>query len=285
MTAGQTATITVTRTGGSDGTVTVAYTTQHDTAVAGADYTTASGTLTFGPGVTSQTFTVATLVDPGVSGHVSLDVVLGGTTGGASLDTSDVLSLSITGSSPTPTTPAPTPTTPWPTPTTPWPTPTTPWPTPTTPWPTPTPITPTPTPASPASIPTQSVVVGEQPLFERRLNKKGKPTGKAVLTGFTLDLGEALSASAANSANYQVATVMPRKVRGKKVTTLRPFANFTVSYLASSDAVQITLGSRQTFPSGGQITILAGLTTASGAALTGPAVFTIASGGKSIVAS
>jgi hypothetical protein len=53
-----------------------------------------------------------------------------------------------------------------------------------------------------------AVVIGEQPLFERKLNKKGKPTGKAVLSGFTLDFGVALnSAAAANSSNYQVDTI------------------------------------------------------------------------------
>ena len=45
------------------------------------------------------------------------------------------------------------------------------------------------------------------------------------------------------------------------------------------------LGSKQTFPTGGQITILGGLTTASGATLAGPAVFTIAKGGTRVVPS
>ncbi len=127
------------------------------------------------------------------------------------------------------------------------------------------------------------MVVGEQPLFQRKLNKKGKPTGKAVLTGFTLDFGVALdAAAAANAANYQVDTVTTKKIKGKKETILHPITNFAVSYLAASDAVQLTLGSKQTFPTGGQITVLGGLTTASGGALTGPAVFTIAKGGKSV---
>ena len=63
----------------------------------------------------------------------------------------------------------------------------------------------------------------------------------------------------------------------------KPIANFVVSYLAASDAVQLTFGTRQTFPTGGQITILGGPTIASDGTLTGPAVFTIAKGGKSAV--
>ena len=59
---------TVDRFGGSDGTVTVAYTTQDASAVAGTDYTATSGTLTFAPGVTSQTLSIPTLVDPNASG-------------------------------------------------------------------------------------------------------------------------------------------------------------------------------------------------------------------------
>src|SRR5437870_2767511 len=43
-------TITVTRTNGSDGTVTVDYFTSDDTAKAGSDYVASMGTLTFGPG-------------------------------------------------------------------------------------------------------------------------------------------------------------------------------------------------------------------------------------------
>lgn len=56
------ATVTVTRTGGSDGRVTVNYATSNGTAETG-DYTPASGTLTFEDGETSKTFPVSTLQD------------------------------------------------------------------------------------------------------------------------------------------------------------------------------------------------------------------------------
>jgi hypothetical protein len=136
----------------------------------------------------------------------------------------------------------------------------------------------------PTTTPTQAVVIGEQPLFQRMLNKKGKPTGKAVLTGFTLNFGVALNAVAAETAaNYQLDTVTTKKVKKKVETTLHPVANIVVSYIAASDAVQLTFRSKQAFPMGGRITVLPGITTASGATLTGPAVFTIANGGTRVV--
>src|SRR5262245_28788933 len=55
--------ITVSRVNGSAGTVTVDFFTQDGTARADLDYVPTNGTLTFGPGVTSQSFTVAVLND------------------------------------------------------------------------------------------------------------------------------------------------------------------------------------------------------------------------------
>src|SRR5207302_5853467 len=55
--------IIVTRTGGSTGTVTVRFATSNGTARAGVNYTTVSGTLSFGPGVISQVFNVPIIDD------------------------------------------------------------------------------------------------------------------------------------------------------------------------------------------------------------------------------
>jgi Bacterial Ig-like domain (group 3) len=61
-------------------------------------------------------------------------------------------------------------------------------------------------------IPTQSIVISEEPLFDRKLNNRHKPTGKAVLSGFTFDFGVPLNATAAaNAANYQLDTVTTKK--------------------------------------------------------------------------
>ena len=94
--AGNTATITVDRFGGSDGTVSVTYTTQDSSALAGTDYTATSGTLTFGPGVISQTLSIPTLVDTRASGNLSLDLVLQTPAGGATLGLTDLAALTIT---------------------------------------------------------------------------------------------------------------------------------------------------------------------------------------------
>jgi len=136
---------------------------------------------------------------------------------------------------------------------------------------------------TPAPTPTLTVVIGEQPLLERKLNKKGKPTGKAVLSGFTVDFGVPLNAAdASNAANYELDTVTTKHVKKKTETILHPIKKFTVSYVAASDAVEVKLGATETFPTGGQLTVLGGLTTAAGGTLTGPAVFTISKGGKRI---
>ena len=85
---GGSATITVTRVGGTDGTAFVSYSTTSGTAVAGTDYTPTTGTLTFAPGQTSQTFTVP-VRDDGVfqSFNKTFTVALSNVSGGPSLGT------------------------------------------------------------------------------------------------------------------------------------------------------------------------------------------------------
>jgi ELWxxDGT repeat protein len=91
-----TATITVARSGGSDGTVTVHYATSDGTATAGTDYTPASGTLTFNPGEISKTFTVGILDDGGITeSDSSLNLTLSQVTGGATLGTPATATLTI----------------------------------------------------------------------------------------------------------------------------------------------------------------------------------------------
>lgn len=79
------AVITVTRTNGSTGLVTVQYSTTNGTATAGAHYRTSSGRLTFGPGETNKTFTVPIIDETAVQGDHTVILKLFTPTGGASL--------------------------------------------------------------------------------------------------------------------------------------------------------------------------------------------------------
>jgi hypothetical protein len=70
------ATITVTLSAASSVTATVDYATSDNTAIAGSDYTTASGTLTFTPGITELTFTVLITDDGSIEGNETLTLTL-----------------------------------------------------------------------------------------------------------------------------------------------------------------------------------------------------------------
>jgi hypothetical protein len=81
---GGSATITVTRTGGSNGAVGVRYDTGNGTASAGSDYTTASSTLSWADGDTSsKTFSVPIIDDSIYEGNETVNLTLSSPTGGA----------------------------------------------------------------------------------------------------------------------------------------------------------------------------------------------------------
>ncbi|MBI2391069.1 MAG: hypothetical protein HYV09_15865 [Deltaproteobacteria bacterium] len=80
-----TATFTVTLSASMPGTVTVNYATSNGTAIAGSDYTAATGTLTFAPGTTSQTVTVTVTGDTLDENNEFFWVNLSGATGGATI--------------------------------------------------------------------------------------------------------------------------------------------------------------------------------------------------------
>ena len=87
--------ITVLRGGPTTGTVTVDYKTTNGSATAGSDYTTAAGTLTFGPGVTSRTFAVPVLADTVAEGSETVNLVLENPVG-ATLGSPSAATLTIT---------------------------------------------------------------------------------------------------------------------------------------------------------------------------------------------
>jgi hypothetical protein len=88
-------TITVLRSGGSAGAVTVQYATRDGTAQAPSDYAAASGVLNFAEGEVSKTFTLSLQNDGAIEGKETLSLVLSGPTGGASLGTPSTASLHL----------------------------------------------------------------------------------------------------------------------------------------------------------------------------------------------
>lgn len=88
---GTNALVTVVRTGGSAGSVSVAYTTADGSATNGSDYKFRSGTLTFGPGVTNNTFTIPIIDDSVAEDDETILIQLSHPTGGAQLGLSNAV--------------------------------------------------------------------------------------------------------------------------------------------------------------------------------------------------
>jgi len=85
-------TVTAQRTGGSGGAVSVTFTTNDGTAIAGADYTATSGTLSWADGDTAdKTVTVPVIVDLRIEIPETLSLDLGQPTGGATIGTASVV--------------------------------------------------------------------------------------------------------------------------------------------------------------------------------------------------
>jgi hypothetical protein len=92
---GGSVTIPVVRTGGAGGGVTVRYATSDGTGAAGTDYDARSGTLTFGPNETTQTFTVPVRVNAGSAANKSVTLTLSNPSIGAVLGARSVATLWI----------------------------------------------------------------------------------------------------------------------------------------------------------------------------------------------
>ncbi len=90
-----TATIIVTRGGGTGGLVTVSYATSDGTATAGTDYTASSGTLTFNPDQASTTFTVPIIDNHQVGPDKTVNITLSNPTNGSTLGTPSTATLTI----------------------------------------------------------------------------------------------------------------------------------------------------------------------------------------------
>ncbi len=97
MESGKLATITVMRTGGSAGTMSVDFATSDNSAKAGKnrDYLAMAGSLTFAPGETTKTFSVTIIDDNLFEGNESLNLTLSNPRGGATLGAIAAASLTI----------------------------------------------------------------------------------------------------------------------------------------------------------------------------------------------
>jgi plastocyanin len=90
------ATVTVRRTGGSSGAVSVHYATSDGSAVAGSDYTAASGTINFGGNDSAdKTFNVGILDDNALEGNETVNLMLSAPTGGAALGAPSSATLTL----------------------------------------------------------------------------------------------------------------------------------------------------------------------------------------------
>lgn len=96
------ASITVTRTGNNAGPVTVNFATSNGTATSALDYGNTAGTLTFDPGVITQSFFVPILDDAISEGTESVNLTLSGPTGGAVLGSQNTAQLLIVDNEPPP---------------------------------------------------------------------------------------------------------------------------------------------------------------------------------------
>lgn len=94
---GDSVSVEVRRTGGSNGTVTVDYSTADSSAQAGSDYEATSGTLTFAPGETSQTITIPIIDDVDFESDESFNLIIDNVTGGANIVDPRTASITILG--------------------------------------------------------------------------------------------------------------------------------------------------------------------------------------------
>ncbi len=116
-------------------------------------------------------------------------------------------------------------------------------------------------------------IVSEQVLVTRKLNKKHKPVGKPVFSGFEFQFSETMNpATAGNAGNYEVDWLSTKRVKRKTVQIFHPLA-VSVQYNVATNSVSVLLSSKQKFAKGGQITVIAappgGVSSAAGVALDG----------------
>ncbi len=103
-----------------------------------------------------------------------------------------------------------------------------------------------------APIPT---IILAQIVKTQKHNKKGKAVGKPMFAGFEFEYSTAMGPSAATPSEYVVDMTVIKRIKRKNVPVLKPVA-FTTTYNQSTNIITLNVSSKQTFPKGGQITII-----------------------------
>jgi hypothetical protein len=113
-------------------------------------------------------------------------------------------------------------------------------------------------PTSPVAVTARAPTIRlEQVVTARKTNKKGKPVGKPVFVGFTLDYSTVMDPSTAGlAANYQVGSAVTKRAKKKTITVLQP-VNLTAAYNPSTNSVTLTITGKPKFAKGGQIKVMA----------------------------
>jgi hypothetical protein len=124
------------------------------------------------------------------------------------------------------------------------------------------------------------VIIGEQAIFRRKLNRKGQPVGKPALQGFALQFSRPMGSGVGDAGNYLLERVAS-KATYKRPAKLVP-VGFTVAYSPSSDTINVNVAGNQAFASGGLLVVSNALASSDGATLSGSKSFSIGKGGKSI---
>jgi streptogramin lyase len=107
-----------------------------------------------------------------------------------------------------------------------------------------------------AATAAQPTIIGEQVVMMRKKNRKGKPVGKPVLAGFTLDYSTAMNPMTAGlAANYQVDSATTKRVHKKTSTTFKQVA-LNAAYDPSHNSATLYIQGKHTFAQGGRIKVI-----------------------------
>ncbi len=105
--------------------------------------------------------------------------------------------------------------------------------------------------------PPPPIIISEQVVFNRRLNKKGKPIGPILSTSFNFTFNEAMNAATVMyPGNYQVAAIQYVRIK-RKLTPRYHALPFAVNFSVATNTVSITVHGRPPLPRGGVILLIA----------------------------